>query len=154
MMKNKLIIYLIIPIFILGLITGFILIDKYKEPVIHTNYIIIEKPIYKYIDRYVYTDDNVWRDFKCSGYSLNDPSQGTNSTVAIGLDISPYKFPVIAVDPKVIPLYSIVEIDTMGSFIAIDTGGAIQGNRIDILFDSKDKALQFGRKILSVKEVK
>jgi 3D (Asp-Asp-Asp) domain-containing protein len=44
--------------------------------------------------------------------------------------------PIIAVDPEVIPLYSIVEIEDLGAFIALDTGGLIKGNRIDILFDS------------------
>jgi len=105
---------------------------------------VIEKEIY--ID-----DDGKLEEFEVTGYSLDDPAQGTNSTVAIGLDIDPYDFPVIAVDPEVIPLYSIVEIKDVGYYIAMDTGGAIKGNRIDILFDCKDDALEFGRRIIPVK---
>ena len=59
--------------------------------------------------------------------------------------------PIIAVDPEIIPLYSIVEIENMGAFIALDTGGLIKGNRIDILFDSKQEAINFGKQIMKVR---
>ena len=49
----------------------------------------------------------------------------------------------IAVDPDVIPLGSIVEIDGV-EYIAEDIGGAIKGDRIDIYFDNHDKALDYG----------
>ena len=62
--------------------------------------------------------------------------------------------PVIAVDPDVIPLYSIVEIEGLGGYLALDTGGAIKGKRIDILFGSKFKAVNFGRKELRVRVLK
>ncbi len=42
---------------------------------------------------------------------------------------------MIAVDPKVIPLGSKVWVEGYGEAIAGDTGGAIKGNRIDILLD-------------------
>lgn len=56
---------------------------------------------------------------------------------------------VIAVDPRVIPLGTKVYIEYMdgtplGYCVAEDTGGAIKGNRIDILFMSKTEAFQFG----------
>ena len=63
---------------------------------------------------------------------------------------------IIAVDPDVIPLHSIVEIDTGNRLIhaiALDTGGAIQGNRIDLLVDTKDEAFQFGRRDVKVRVV-
>ena len=43
---------------------------------------------------------------------------------------------MIAVDPKVIPLGSKVWVEGYGEAIAGDTGGAIKGNRIDILLGS------------------
>lgn len=49
----------------------------------------------------------------------------------------------IAVDPNVIPLGSVVEIDGV-EYIAEDIGGAIKGDRIDIYFDNHDKALDYG----------
>ena len=54
---------------------------------------------------------------------------------------------VVAVDPNVIPLGSLlyVETETM-SFIGVaeDTGGAIKGSRIDILMKNDKRATSFG----------
>lgn len=52
---------------------------------------------------------------------------------------------VIAVDPKVIPLGSEVQIEGK-IFFALDTGRAIKGNRIDIYIPSHSQALKFGVK--------
>lgn len=49
----------------------------------------------------------------------------------------------IAVDPDVIPLGSIVEING-NEYIAEDIGGAIKDNRIDLFFASHDDALEWG----------
>lgn len=49
----------------------------------------------------------------------------------------------IAVDPKVIPYGSQVEIGGR-TYTAQDCGGAIKGNRIDVYFDSHQDALEFG----------
>lgn len=49
----------------------------------------------------------------------------------------------IAVDPKVIQLGSTVVINGT-EYIAEDIGGAIKGNRIDVLFPTHQEALQFG----------
>lgn len=57
-------------------------------------------------------------------------------------------------DPKIIPLYSIVEIQGLGAFISLDVGGAVKGNRIDILFADKDQAVEFGRKTLMARIIK
>ncbi|MEW4131959.1 3D domain-containing protein [Bacillus thuringiensis] len=66
----------------------------------------------------------------------------TNSILVNGL-------PVIAVDPNVIPLNSKVrvEVPEMGinqTYIAADTGGAIKGNRIDVLVSGSEAADNFG----------
>lgn len=49
----------------------------------------------------------------------------------------------IAVDPDVIPLGSTVLINDL-PYTAEDIGGAIKGNRIDVLFPSHREALEFG----------
>lgn len=51
---------------------------------------------------------------------------------------------VVAVDPKVIPLYTRLYIEGYGVAIAADTGGAIKGNRIDLCFDAVREALDWG----------
>lgn len=84
-----------------------------------------------------------WFYFIATGYSANDPAQGTDNITATGKEI--YEG-VIAVDPDVIPLGTEVQIKDVGTFIAEDTGGKIKGNRIDIYFNSKKEAKEFGKK--------
>lgn len=91
-----------------------------------------------------------WYYFIASGYSANDHVQGTDNVTATGKEI---REGMIAVDPDVIPLGAKVEIKDMGVFTAEDTGGKIKGNRIDIYFDSKEEAEEFGRKGVWVKMV-
>lgn len=46
----------------------------------------------------------------------------------------------VAIDPRVVPMGSIVCIQGMGQFHAEDTGGAIVGNRIDVFEPSLEAA--------------
>lgn len=55
----------------------------------------------------------------------------------------------IAVDPKIIPLGSTVEINGQ-RYTAEDIGGAVKNNRIDIFFNSHQDALKFGRQTATV----
>ena len=89
-----------------------------------------------------------WYYFVASGYSANDPSQGTNDITATGKEIEQG---MVAVDPKVIPLGTRIEIKDMGIYVAEDTGGKIKGNRIDIYFNSKEEARNFGIKGIWIK---
>lgn len=60
---------------------------------------------------------------------------------------------VIATDPRVIPLFSTVKLETNNkTYIAtaIDTGGAIKNNRIDLLVGSHGEAVSFGRQKATV----
>ena len=52
----------------------------------------------------------------------------------------------IAVDPRVIPLGSLVYVSGYGKAIAADTGGAIKGHIIDVYFNSKSECTSWGRK--------
>ncbi|WP_297633713.1 G5 domain-containing protein [uncultured Clostridium sp.] len=52
----------------------------------------------------------------------------------------------IAVDPRVIPLGSLVYVEGYGLARAADTGGAIKGNIIDVYFNSNAECTQWGRK--------
>ncbi|WP_336047066.1 ubiquitin-like domain-containing protein [Solibacillus ferritrahens] len=58
---------------------------------------------------------------------------------------------VIAVDPRVIPLGTKVWVEGYGNAVAGDTGGAIKGNKIDVLVPSKSKANSWGRKKVRIK---
>lgn len=60
---------------------------------------------------------------------------------------------VIAADTNIIPLYSIVRIDTNNesiNAIVLDKGGAINGHKIDLLVNSYQEAINFGRQNVTV----
>lgn len=57
---------------------------------------------------------------------------------------------VIAVDPDVIPLGTKVYVEGYGMAVAADTGGAIQGNKIDIFLPSEEECIEFGRQTVKV----
>ena len=51
---------------------------------------------------------------------------------------------VVAVDPRVIPLGSMVWIEGLGTFLAADTGSAVRGNHIDVYVADYGRARQWG----------
>lgn len=60
---------------------------------------------------------------------------------------------IVATDPNVIPTYSIIEFVLDGTkvkAIALDTGGAIKGNKIDMLVATQGEAMKMGRNTKSV----
>lgn len=50
----------------------------------------------------------------------------------------------VAVDPRVIPLGSLLYIPGYGWGKALDTGGAIQGHKIDLWFPTMGQCFQWG----------
>ena len=64
-----------------------------------------------------------------SSYSMTATAYCLGGTTATGMRVGRG---VIAVDPRVIPLGTRVHVSGYGDAIAADTGGAIQGNRIDV----------------------
>ena len=86
---------------------------------------------------------------------------GCIGVTATGIDVSNTIYHdgsrIIATDPNVIPLGSDVILTLQdGSKIeatANDTGGAIKGNRIDLLVATVDDAMQFGRQEVSIEIV-
>lgn len=69
--------------------------------------------------------------------------RGVDGTTATGMRA---QRGVIAVDPRVIPLGTIVYVEGYGTAIAADTGGAIRGRRVDLCFDTPREAYQWGRR--------
>lgn len=57
---------------------------------------------------------------------------------------------VAAVDPSVIPMGSKLWIEGYGEAVAADQGSAIKGNRIDLAFNNRQDALDYGIKDLKV----
>lgn len=76
---------------------------------------------------------------------------GCSGVTATGVDLNnDPNAKVIAVDPSVIPLGSEVYVEGYGHAIAADTGGAINGNKIDVHVPSKSEAMNWGNKSVNV----
>lgn len=99
---------------------------------------------------------------QCTGpYANYRTSTGRPAKEGAGTRSDPY---IIAVDPRQVPLGSLVWLEFSGGrvvtgygtiirdgfAIAADVGSAIRGNRIDILFDYHKVAMSFGRRQVRV----
>jgi len=87
--------------------------------------------------------DGVQLNAQCSAYVA------TGNRTATGVWPS---FGTVAVDPRVIPLGSRLTIEGFEgvTFRAEDTGGAVNGARVDIFMSSYNQAIQYGRRPCSV----
>jgi 3D (Asp-Asp-Asp) domain-containing protein len=75
-----------------------------------------------------------------TGYSIH----GRTST---GIPTAPG---VVAVDPAVIPLGTRLSIPGYGAGVAADTGGAVRGNVIDLWFPTRQQALAWGTRTVTI----
>lgn len=57
---------------------------------------------------------------------------------------------IIAVDPRQIPMHSLVYVENYGWAVAGDTGGAIKGNIIDVCIESRSSCMNWGRRKVKV----
>jgi 3D (Asp-Asp-Asp) domain-containing protein len=104
-----------------------------------------------------------WESFEATAYTADCP--GCIGITKTGIDVRHTIVDgegrrIIAVDPGVIPLGSMLEIrignelsNEVITGIAADIGGAIRGNRIDVLYATYDEAMTFGRQGVAVRIV-
>lgn len=93
-----------------------------------------------------------WMNFTATAYTAY--CNGCSGVTRTGIDLRANpNSRVIAVDPSVIPLGSRVEVEGRGTFLAADTGGAINGRKIDIFMPDRSAALAFGRQSVRVRIV-
>jgi len=69
--------------------------------------------------------------FYITGYTATGSRTATGTQARVG---------EVAVDPRVIPLGSIVYIEGLGTFSAEDTGGMVIGRHIDVYVDTDAEA--------------
>ena len=84
---------------------------------------------------------------EATAYTSDPAENGGWNVTALG---TPLVYGTCAVDPNVIPLGSQIHVEGYGSCLAADTGGAIKGNRIDVLVNSKGEAANWGRRSVQV----
>ncbi|WP_298713678.1 3D domain-containing protein [uncultured Veillonella sp.] len=82
---------------------------------------------------------------EASAYSSQDPGNGNYTATGSRLTKG-----IVSVDPNLIPLGTKLYVEGYGYAVADDVGGAIKGNRIDLAYDSRAEALQFGRQTVKV----
>jgi peptidoglycan DL-endopeptidase CwlO len=75
-----------------------------------------------------------------TGYALR-------GTTATGI---PTSWGVVAVDPSVIPLGTRMTVPGYGEGVAADTGGAVKGLIIDLWFPTREQALAWGRRTVTI----
>ncbi|MBP1759635.1 MAG: hypothetical protein H6Q63_552 [Firmicutes bacterium] len=78
---------------------------------------------------------------KASAYCIPGGTTATGAGVSRG---------IIAVDPSIIPLGQKVYVEGYGTARALDTGGAIKGNRIDLYMNTEQEALSWGVRNVTV----
>lgn len=86
-------------------------------------------------------------DMVATAYTSNPGENGGWSTTRTGMQI---QTGLAAVDPRVIPLGTLLFVEGYGFALACDTGSAIKGNRIDLVFPSSGAANNFGRRAVKV----
>jgi len=86
-----------------------------------------------------------------TGYTSHDPGEDGKGITYTGTRARPG---VVAVDPKVIPLGSLVWVPgyspQYGLVRAEDTGSLVQGNHIDLFFQNRQDALDWGKQTEAV----
>ena len=82
---------------------------------------------------------------EATAYSSQDPGNGNYTATGSRL-----KKGIVSVDPRLIPLGTKLYVEGYGYAVADDVGGAIKGHRIDLAYDSRSEALQFGRQTVKV----
>ncbi|WJE27128.1 3D domain-containing protein [Bacillus cereus] len=89
--------------------------------------------------------------FESTAYSVENSPPHERIT-ACGIDIGKNpNIKLIAVDPNVIRLGTQVDVEGYGVAIAGDTGGAIKGKIIDVLFPTEREAIKWGRKKVKIR---
>ncbi len=81
------------------------------------------------------------------GSGTQRTATGARAEAGSGTENDPH---LIAVDPQVIPLGTKVYLEDYGYAVAQDTGGAIRGKKIDLLFSDHGAASSFGRRSLKL----
>lgn len=113
-----------------------------------------EKVIHQTVNRgsnHSNTQNSV-KEFMVKATAYTPYCKGCSGVTATGINIKNNPgIKVISVDPKVIPLGSKVWVEGYGIAIAGDTGGAIKGNKIDILVQTKEEAYYWGIRTVKIK---
>ena len=119
--------------------------------VILKNINVVEDPV----EFNVSVENGMVLEFEATGYAIGPPynsiTKSGHPVVNLGyLKIGDENIFTVAADKNVLPMGSLIYIDSLGIGMVQDTGTAIKGMKIDICFTTMDKAMQFGKKKVRV----
>lgn len=83
--------------------------------------------------------------FEATAYTWTGQRTASGTWPAIG---------TVATDPEVIPLGTKIWVEGYGEAVALDTGGAIKGNIIDVYLPTESECWQWGRRQVEVRVIK
>lgn len=94
-------------------------------------------------------------EMNASGYAIGSPynsiTKSGNPVISLGyIKIGNENIFTVASDKRILPLGSLIYIDSLGIGMVQDTGTEINGNDIDICFQTQNQAIQFGKKKVKV----
>ncbi|WP_374722772.1 3D domain-containing protein [Peribacillus tepidiphilus] len=93
-----------------------------------------------------------YRVLKVTATAYTASCKSCSGITATGLNLKKNpNLKVISVDPRVIPLGSKVYVEGYGYAIAADKGSAVRGNKIDVFIPNKKRALQWGKRTVTVR---
>lgn len=87
----------------------------------------------------------------CCGYWDADGNLLRPAAGVTALGHPPVEGSTVAVDPRVWPYGTLLEIQGVGVRLASDCGGAIKGHALDVYVDDHDRAIRLGRRRLMVR---
>ena len=85
----------------------------------------------------------------CSTTAYTSGIQGKTASGRT-VERNPNGISTVSVDPSVFPFGTIFYVEGYGYAIASDTGSAINGNELDLYFDSSNECYDWGRKSVKV----
>ncbi|TCP22557.1 uncharacterized protein YabE (DUF348 family) [Scopulibacillus darangshiensis] len=128
-----------------------------KEPVTHDEPNIVpvsakttSPPKTAAVSRNASSSNDEVRYVSSTAYTANCSGCSGMTTTGINLKANP-NAKVIAVDPNVIPLGTKVYVEGYGYAVAGDTGGSVNGNKIDVFFSSESQANSWGSRRVKIK---
>lgn len=141
-MKKKLIIAALLPMLVLPF-SGEL---SYNQPV--TKQVAVQQDIHnppevKQVETELEIEYDDYMIFEATAYTRSAEEETLDGITASGTIVSRG---TVSVDPRVIPLGTKLYVEGYGHAYALDTGGAIKGNRIDLYVETKKEAFEWGRR--------
>lgn len=109
-----------------------VLLSTEEEPPVSEVISVGKKVVWRELDTPEYGTIKYWGKLEVFATKYDSTCLGCNNTTALG---APVKQGVCAVDPKTIKMYTHFYVPGYGKCQALDVGGLIKGNKIDLAYE-------------------